>query len=187
MPAILQNKYKEVYGLSEYDAAVLCSDKEDAAFYEELVSGNHHYKAAANWMQGPLKAYCNEHNLSSIQQFPLKITQIAALIDFTESGKVSFNIASSRILPAMIANGAEEPHDIAISMNLLQESNESTVQQWVNEALTSMPDKVKEYQAGKKNLIGLFAGQVKKLSKGKADMQLVNKILEQTLHQQLNS
>ena len=46
-----------------------------------------------------------------------------------------------------------------------------------------MPDKVKEYRSGKKALIGLFAGQVKKLSKGKAAMPLVNKLLEQQLNQ----
>ena len=82
----------------------------------------------------------------------------------------------------MIANGYVAPQTLAENMNLLQESNEGAVEQWVTEALASMPDKVKEYQAGKKGLIGLFAGQVKKISKGKADMQLVNKILDQQLN-----
>ena len=181
MPDALQIKYKEIYGLSEYDAAVICSDKENAAFYEQLIDGNSLYKAAANWMQGPLKAYCNEQQIGW-EQFPLTTQQIASLIDFTESGKLSFNIAALKILPAMIANGGGEPQDIAESLNLLQESDESTVVNWVNETLAAMPDKVKEYQSGKKNLLGLFAGQVKKLSKGKADMQLVNKILEQELN-----
>ncbi|HSN61985.1 MAG TPA: hypothetical protein VLR49_13690, partial [Ferruginibacter sp.] len=166
---------------SEYDAAVICSDKENASFYEQLIHGNSHYKAAANWMQGPLKAYCNEQQIGW-ERFPLTTQQIASLIDFTESGKLSFNIAALKILPAMIANGGGEPQEIAESLNLLQESDESTVVNWVNETLAALPDKVKEYQSGKKNLLGLFAGQVKKLSKGKADMQLVNKILEQELN-----
>ena len=182
LPAALQQKYKEAYGLSDYDVAVICSDKDDAAYYEALITGNTHYKAAANWMLGPLKAYCNEHNIS-IAQFPLKVAEVAALIHFTESGKISFNIASAKILPAMIANGGGEPLTVATQMNLLQEADESTVEQWVRETLTSMPDKVKEYQLGKKNLIALFAGQVKKLSAGKAPMPLVNKFLEKHLNQ----
>ena len=182
MPEQLQAKYKEAYGLSDYDAGVLCIDKEDAQYYEQLVAGNTWYKAAANWMLGPLKAYCNENNISH-NQFPLTVKQVQSLIEFAETGKVSFNIASTRILSEMITNGGGEPHQIAAALNLLQESDESTVELWVKETLAAMPDKVKDYQAGKKNLLGLFAGQVKKLSKGKADMQLVNKILDQHLQQ----
>jgi aspartyl-tRNA(Asn)/glutamyl-tRNA(Gln) amidotransferase subunit B len=81
----------------------------------------------------------------------------------------------------MIAGGGE-PQAIAESLNLLQESDESTVVAWVKETIASMPDKVKEYKSGKKNLLGLFAGQVKKLSQGKADMQLVNKLLAEELN-----
>jgi aspartyl-tRNA(Asn)/glutamyl-tRNA(Gln) amidotransferase subunit B len=182
LPAAMQEHYKRAYGLSEYDAAVLCSDKEEALFYEALIRENKLYKPAANWMLGPLKAWCNENN-STIQAFPLPATQVAQLIGFTESGKVNFNMAATRILPAMIAAGGGDPLTIATQMNLIQESDESTVEQWVKETLAAMPDKVKEYQAGKKALIGLFAGQVKKLSNGKAAMPLVNKILEQQLKQ----
>ncbi len=181
MPEALQEQYKNEYGLSDYDAAIICNDKEDAAFYEALVKGKTYYKAAANWMNGPLKAYCNDAQLS-LQQFPLSAAQLAELVEFTETGQVSFNIASTKILPAMIAQSGGNPSAIAHSLNLLQESDEGTVLDWVNQTLASMPDKVKEYKAGKKNLLGLFAGQVKKLSKGKADMQLVQKILEQELN-----
>ena len=181
LPVALQQKYKTAYGLSDYDAAVICADKDDAAFYETIIENNTYFKAAANWMLGPLKAYCNEHNIS-IQQFPLKAAQVAALVNFTESGQVSFNIAAAKILPAMIANGGGEPQKIAADLNLLQESDESMVEAWVKETLAAMPDKVKEYQSGKKALIGLFAGQIKKRSNGKAAMPLVNKILEQQLN-----
>ena len=180
MPAALQQDFKERYHLSEYDAAIICSDKEDAAFYEHLVTGNTHYKAAANWMQGPLKAWCNEHNCS-MGSFPLGPASVAALIDFTEEGKVNFSVAASRILPVMVKEGGD-PRAIAEKLNLLQDSDETTVRVWITQALVEMPDKVKEYKSGKKNLLGLFAGQVKKLSKGKADMALVNKILAEELN-----
>lgn len=181
LPAAIAQQFKEEYGLGEYDVSVICSDREDAHFYQQLISNNKNYKAAANWMLGPLKAYCNENNIG-LADLPLSAGQLASLIGFTESGKVSFNIASTKMLQSMIANGYEEPQILAEKMNLLQESDKAAVEQWVIETLTSMPDKVKEYQSGKKGLIGLFAGQVKKISKGKADMQLVNKLLEQQLN-----
>lgn len=181
LPAAIEQQFKEQYQLSDYDASVICNDKEDADFYILLVSGNQNYKAAANWMLGPVKAYCNENNIP-IGQFPLAAEQLSALINFTESGKVSFNTASTRMLQSMISNGYTEPEELAKQLDLIRESDESTVEEWVKETLVSMPDKVKEYRSGKKGLIGLFAGQVKKLSKGKADMQLVNKILEEQLN-----
>lgn len=181
LPAVTEQLFKTQYGLSDYDAAVICSDREDTFFYQQLIEGNTNYKASANWMLGPLKAYCNENNIG-FNSLPLTAAQLAALINFTETGKVSFNIASTRILQAMFTNGYEEPQLLAEKMNLLQESDEGAVEEWVKEALAAMPDKVKEYRSGKKGLIGLFAGQVKKLSGGKADMQLVNKILEQQLN-----
>ncbi len=182
LPGELQERYRQEHGLSAYDTGVLCSDKDEAAFYEQLTAGNGLYKPAANWMLGPVKAYCNEHNLP-IGGFPLTAEQLGSLIHITEAGKLSFNIASTRILPAMIANGGGDPLALATEMNLVQESNESTVEEWVKQTLAAMPDKVKDYRAGKKALIGLFAGQVKKLSQGKADMPLVNRILEQHLNQ----
>ena len=181
LPEALQQQYKERYGLSDYDAAMICNDQFDANFYEQLVTGKTFYKAAVNWMNGPVKAYCNEAEIN-LQLFPLSAGQLAELIAFTESGQVSFNIAATKILPAMIAQAGASPQQIASSLNLLQESDEGLMLDWVHQTMQSMPDKVKEYKSGKKNLLGLFAGQVKKISKGKADMQLVQKILEQELN-----
>ena len=68
-------------------------------------------------------------------------------------------------------------------LNVLQEKNDDSLNSWVDEVLSKMPDKVLEYKKGKKNLIGLFSGEVKKISKGKADMKAVNQILNQKLNQ----
>jgi len=73
---------------------------------------------------------------------------------------------------------------IATELNLLAEHDGASLEQWVDEVIAKMPDKIKEYRSGKKGLIGLFAGEVKKLSKGKADMQKVNSILEKKLNDQ---
>ena len=180
LPEQLKEKYIKEFSLPDYDASVICNDKEDADFFEELIRHTKYYKPAANWILGPLKFYCNEHNIS-IASFPLQPAIIASLVELTESGQVSFSNASTKILQELIKDPAGSPLHIAASLNLLQESNSSAIEDWVNEVISSMPDKVKEYKSGKKGLIGLFAGEVKKKSKGKADMGVVNKLLSEKL------
>ncbi|MEP7165923.1 MAG: Asp-tRNA(Asn)/Glu-tRNA(Gln) amidotransferase subunit GatB [Ferruginibacter sp.] len=181
LPDQLKEKFIKEYALPEYDAAIICNDKVDADFFEELLMHTNQYKPAANWMLGPLKFYCNENNIS-IASFPLQPAIIASLIEMTESGQVNFNNASTKILQELIKNPGETAINIAASLNLLQESDSGAVENWVNEVIASMPDKVKEYKSGKKGLIGLFAGEVKKKSRGKADMQLTNKLLAEKLN-----
>ena len=181
LPAPLQKKYTDQYKLSAYDAGIICSDKEDADFFEQLVQHNNNYKAVANWMIGPLKSYCNENN-TGFSQFPLQPAAIAALIEMTDAGKVNFNNASGKILQALIADPEKTALQIATQLNLLQQSDTGAVETWVVSVIEAMPQKVKEYKSGKKNLLGLFAGEVKKLSKGKADMQIVNKLLAEKLN-----
>ena len=62
LPEALKEKYIAAYGLSAYDAAVLCHDKEEVDYFESILQYTSHHKAVANWMLGPLKHYCNEHS-----------------------------------------------------------------------------------------------------------------------------
>ncbi len=181
LPAELQKKYIAQYKLSPYDAAVICNDKEDADFFEQLVQHTSNYKAAANWMIGPLKSYCHEHSCG-FSTFPLESAAVGGLIQLTAAGLINFKNASGKILQAMIAAPATTALQIATELNLLQESGAGIVETWVEKVIDSLPQKVKEYKSGKKNLLGLFAGEVKKISNGKADMQLVNKLLAEKLN-----
>ena len=113
---------------------------------------------------------------------PLSPEKIASLIQLVDEGKISFSTASTKILSSLLNDPSKEPLQIATELNLLQDSNTDSITAWVDEVIAKMPDKVKEYKTGKKGLIGLFAGEVKKISKGKADMQLVNKLLAEKLN-----
>ena len=84
-------------------------------------------------------------------------------------------------MPALIAEPTTDVNALAIKLNIIQEDNEDLLEQWVNEVVSKMPDKVKEYQKGKKGLIGLFVGEVKKVSKGKADPKKTTTMLEEKL------
>ncbi|MBU3713866.1 MAG: Asp-tRNA(Asn)/Glu-tRNA(Gln) amidotransferase subunit GatB [Ferruginibacter sp.] len=176
LPEQLKQKYISAYNLSEYDASLISADKETVSFFDNMLNHSHHYKAIANWIIGPVKEYCNEEKIS-IVDFPLNEKKLAELIDLTEAGQINFNNASTKILHSLIANPNQNAMEASQALNLIQEKDSSAIEQWINEALASMPEKVKEYKSGKKGLLGLFAGEVKKRSKGKADMQEVTRIL----------
>jgi aspartyl-tRNA(Asn)/glutamyl-tRNA(Gln) amidotransferase subunit B len=181
LPEALEIKYKEVFQLPAYDAQVICSDKAQVNYFEEIIKHTTNYKAAVNWLMGPIKSYLNDHSIE-LEAFPLSPQKTASLIQLVSDGKVNFSIASTKILSALIQAPQKNPLEIVTELNLLQESNNDSVTSWVDEVINKMPDKVKEYRSGKKGLIGLFAGEVKKLSKGKADMSLVNKLLAEKLN-----
>ena len=65
--------------------------------------------------------------------------------------------------------------------NLLQTGTTDDIEKWIDEVLAMHPEKVAEYKKGKKGLLGLFMGEVKKLSKGKADPKMTTSLLEQKL------
>ena len=182
LPYALQEKYKSVFGLGQYDASLLCHDRETALYFENIIAHHAHPKSVANWMNGPLRAWANEHH-RSFSDLPVTAAQIAGLIQLADEGKVSFNIASTKLFEAMLQAPDQTAETLATSLNLLQESDDETLKRWVQEVIAQMPEKAQEYKSGKKNLIGLFAGQVKKLSKGKADMQAVQKLLTEALNQ----
>jgi aspartyl-tRNA(Asn)/glutamyl-tRNA(Gln) amidotransferase subunit B len=180
LPEQLIGRYMEKYNLSRYDAEVITDDKETADYFESLILLTSSYKAAANWLLGPVKSYLNENGIS-ISSFPLKPTGMASLIALVEDGRVHFSTASSKIFPELISGSTTDPLEIATRLNLIQTCDETRILEWVKQTLEKMPEKVLEYKKGKKGLLGLFVGEVKKISNGQADPQLTNQILIQKL------
>ena len=180
LPEELEKKYQELLHLSAYDASVICSDKDLVNYFESVIKHTSNNKAAANWLLGPVKSHLNDIG-KEINDFTLPATAIAGLIGLIDEGKINFSNASGKIFSALLIDPDKDPLQIATDLNLLQQSDSGSLEAWVDEAIAKMPDKVKEYKTGKKGLIGLFAGEVKKLSKGTADMQMVNKLLTEKL------
>ena len=80
-------------------------------------------------------------------------------------------------MPAVIKNNTETVAALAAQLNIIQTKNTNELKEWVTIVLNKMPDKVAEYKKGKKGLMGLFVGEVKKLSKGKADPKIVTQFI----------
>jgi aspartyl-tRNA(Asn)/glutamyl-tRNA(Gln) amidotransferase subunit B len=180
LPEELIARYTLQLHLPEYDARVICDDKEMADYFEALIKESSNYKAASNWLLGPVKSYLNDNGMP-MKDFSMLPKTLAGLIQLVDDNKVNFSVASSKIFPALIKDGNEDPMQVASKLNLLQSSDSDEVLAWVEQALASMPDKVNEYKKGKKGLIGLFVGEVKKISKGKADPKITNKLLLEKL------
>jgi len=179
LPDALINKYQQVFGLSAYDATQLCDEKATTDYFEKVIEHTTSYKSVANWLLGPVRQYLNEQAIG-FELFSLSPELLAELIELVDAGKVSFSIAATKILPVIITEN-KPPLAVAENLQLLQISDSNELEKWVEEAIAAMPDKVAAYKKGKKGLIGLFVGEVKKRSKGKADPKMVTQLLEQKL------
>ena len=179
LPKELHAKYIQL-GLSEYDASLLTDDKEIAMYFESVLEHTSSYKAAANWIMGSIKSYLNDQAIH-ISEFPLSPKSIADLIGLVEKGVVSNSTASGELFRALIEEPEADAESMARRKNLVQESDQDALMELVQQALAANPQKVEEYKAGKKGLLGMFMGEVMKLSKGKADPKVASKLVQQEL------
>ena len=179
LPGVLKNKWKEKYALSEYDVDQLCENKEEADFYIAWTKQTNHYKSAANWILGPIREYRNETNSTYNSLLPY-IPYLVELLDLVASNQLNFSVASGKVFKAVMQQ-IQSPKEYAKSNNLLQSNSTEEIEIWVDQVLLMHPEKIIEYKKGKKGLIGLFTGEVKKLSQGKADPKITMQLLEQKL------
>ena len=180
LPRELFLKYVHQFGLSEYDAFLLTDNKGIAAFYEELIASTSNYKSAANWVMGDIKSYLNEFGVE-INDFPIPAIKIAELIALIDAGKISHSVASQRIFPALLKESSSSPLEIAEQLNLLQDSNEDALLEFIEQVIQQNDSEVERYRNGEKQLIGFLMGQLMKVSKGKADPKAANNLLRKQL------
>lgn len=180
LPAELFEKFTKVYGLPEYDAFVLTDEKGMALYFDEICQHTKNYKAASNWMMGAVKSYLNELTLD-ISNFVVKPVQIAELIALVDANKVSNSVAKDKIYPEIIKDPSKSALAVAEALNLIQQSDTGALQDFVDQVVAKFPEKVAEYKAGKKGLIGMFMGEVMKLSAGKADPKVTTELLKKKL------
>lgn len=179
LPNDLHKKYIAL-GLSEYDAGVLTDSKEIALFFEAIIKHTKAVKSAANWLTVQIKAHLND-NAIHISDFPVSAERIAELVNFIDSGKIGHNIATNKVFPKMMEEPNKSPSQIAEENNWVQESDSGALAEFARQAIAKYPEKVTEYKNGKTNLLGLFMGEVMKLSKGKADPKIANKLVKEIL------
>jgi aspartyl-tRNA(Asn)/glutamyl-tRNA(Gln) amidotransferase subunit B len=178
-PRAMREKFVTDYKLSSYDAGVLTDSKEVALFFEEVCEKTPHYKAAANWMMGPIKSIINEQKEDDVI-VPITSDQLVQLVEVVEKRQLSFSLANKQVFPYLIKNPQKSAEQSIIELGLSATSQDD-ISDVILEVVKSFPDKVKAYQNGKKNLLGMFMGEVMKKTNGTADPKKTNDLLRDAL------
>lgn len=180
LPRELLLKFVQHYKLPAYDAEVLTESKDVAIYFEEIATHTNNFKAASNWVMGPIKSYLNDAGIA-IRQFPISPAVVAELIQLIDEGKISFTVATQTVLPSLMQHPTQSALVVAQQLNVMQDSNQDYLLAIVNEVINEFPLKVKEFKNGKKGIATMFVGEVMKRSKAKADPKLANQLIEKKL------
>ncbi|MBE3554195.1 MAG: Asp-tRNA(Asn)/Glu-tRNA(Gln) amidotransferase subunit GatB [Thermicanus sp.] len=181
LPDARRERYVREWGIPEYDAGVLTLTKKTADFFEKAVAAGVDAKAVSNWMMGELMGYLNKNNME-IDQIPMTPEQLAEMIRLIEKGTISGKIAKT-VFAEMLESG-KDPDRIVKEKGLVQISDEGAIRQIVEKVVAANPQSVQDYKAGKERAIGYLVGQVMKETKGKANPQMVNQLLVETLNRE---
>jgi aspartyl-tRNA(Asn)/glutamyl-tRNA(Gln) amidotransferase subunit B len=180
LPGVKQSRFVRQYAIPEYDAAVLTESRELAEYFEEVCRHTTSYKAASNWVMGPVKSFLNDLGVE-VARFSVRPQVLAGLISLIDAGKVSYTAAAQKIFPELTKTD-RDPMQIAQELNVIQESSTDSILPIVKEVLREFPLKVEEYHNGKKGIVAMFMGEVMKRSRGKADPKVANELLVQNLN-----
>lgn len=178
LPAARRARYQSECGLSAEDADVLAESKEMADFFDAAQKLGAPAKAVANWLIGPTNAYLKE---SKVEFGEVKLTpkNMADLAESVNSGKVSSTIAKGLLLDLLKDGG--DVAKLIESKGLAQVSDEGPIKAIVQEVLDNSPSQLADYKSGKTKLRQYFFGETMKALKGKANPQVINKLLDELL------
>ncbi|MCX5542866.1 Asp-tRNA(Asn)/Glu-tRNA(Gln) amidotransferase subunit GatB [Paraburkholderia sp. CNPSo 3076] len=184
LPATMQTRFIEQYGVTPYDANVLTSSKAMAAYFEAVVAkaGAAQAKAAANWLMGEVSSQLNREGLD-IAASPVSAAQFAVLLARIADGTISNKIAKE-VFQAMWdekAADVDAADRIIEAKGLKQISDTGALEAIIDEVLAANQKSVEEFRAGKEKAFNALIGQAMKATKGKANPQQVNELLKKKL------
>ena len=177
LPDEKKERFIREHNLSAYEANILVSEKEISDYYEKVIR-DCDKKMAKNWITVELFSVLNKKNISILNS-PVSAKNLSALIKMISSGKISGKIAKEVFEQMQI--GDKDPKKIVEEEGLTQQSDPKQLEKIILEMLSKNQDKVTQYKSGKEKLFGYFVGEVMKISKGKANPNLVNQILKNKL------
>lgn len=173
-----QKRYIEELGLPVYDAKVLTLTKEMADFFEGTVAGGADPKLASNWIMVEVSGYLNAEG-KELHEVPLTAEGLASMIKLIENGTISSKIAKT-VFKELIENGGNA-EEIVKAKGLVQISDEGTLLKIISEVLDNNPKSIEDFKGGKAKATGFLVGQIMKATKGQANPQMVNQLLQQEL------
>ncbi|WP_042299257.1 Asp-tRNA(Asn)/Glu-tRNA(Gln) amidotransferase subunit GatB [Paraburkholderia kururiensis] len=188
LPAGMQRRFVEQYGVTPYDAGVLTSSKAMAVYFEAVVAkagagqDKTQAKVAANWLMGEVSSQLNREGLD-VGQSPVSAAQLALLLQRIADGTISNKIAKEVFLAMWDEKATDEgaADRIIEAKGLKQISDTGALEAIIDEVLAANQKSVDEYRAGKDKAFNALIGQAMKATKGKANPQQVNELLKKKL------
>jgi aspartyl-tRNA(Asn)/glutamyl-tRNA(Gln) amidotransferase subunit B len=178
LPEAKRQRFIKQYGLAEYDAGVLVADAVLASYYEKAAVTSKNPKAISNWVTTELLGKLNEAK-KTIGECVIQPEHLAELVALVDGGQISGKIGKE-VFVEMFDSG-KSPALIVKEKGLVQVSDTGALEGFANEAIAKNPKSVADFKAGNEGAINFLKGQVMKLSKGKANPQLVSEILQKKL------
>ncbi|WP_175718723.1 Asp-tRNA(Asn)/Glu-tRNA(Gln) amidotransferase subunit GatB [Burkholderia anthina] len=184
LPAAMQQRFAEQYGVSAYDAGVLTSSKAMAAYFESVVAkaGAANAKIAANWLMGDVSSQLNRDGIE-IDAIPVSAAQLALVLQRIADGTISNKIAKEIFATIWDEKATDEAaaDRIIDAKGLKQISDTGALEAIIDEVLAANAKSVEEFRAGKEKAFNALIGQAMKATKGKANPQQVNELLKKKL------
>lgn len=181
LPLKMQARFISEYGLSEYDACVLTSDKSTAEFFDSSVKAGGNAKRICNLITQTGLKIANEKGCS-VAQLGIETARLAELAKMADGGQISATAAVTIFVE--MTNSKELPDQIAARLNLVQKSDAGELEKVVDEVIAANSQAVEDAKSGdkkSKKAYGFLMGQVMQKTKGTANPQVVAKILEAKL------
>jgi len=175
LPATKRERFTAQYALGVDDAAVLTAERAVADYYEAVVHAGAEPKAAANWVRTEVLADAKDHE----ETLRVPPSALAQLIGLVKGGTLSHQ-AAKRVFGEVAERGGE-PRNVAEALGLVQVADTGVVAGWVSEVLGAHTTEVTRYKNGETKLMPFFIGQVMKVSRGKADPKLTQRVIEEQL------
>ena len=179
LPEARMRRFKTEYGLSDYDAAVLVSEKAIADYFEKCAElYPEHGKVIANWTMGDIMAQLKglKVTIDKIAVTPERLVELLKMID---EGTISGKIAKTVLVE--IVEAKKGPRDIVKAKGLAQVSDSGQIEAMVKAVVEREEKSVTDYKNGKASAFTFLVGQVMKEAKGKANPAVVNQILKKML------
>jgi glutaminyl-tRNA synthetase len=164
------------HGLSEVDTDLLTGERATGDLFEGALSSGAPAAAVARWIINDLPRELGERELPDV---PMTPAALGALVSAVESGSIS-GPAGKEVFAVLMERGGD-PDQIIAERGLAQVSDEGAIAALVDEVIAANPDKAEAYRSGKTALAGFFVGQVLRASQGKANPQVVQKLVAERL------
>lgn len=171
-------RFVSQYGIPEYDAAVLTTDKALADYFERAVKVHDNAKKISNWIMSELLRELKNTG-KEITECPVTAEHIAKLVQLIDNNTISGKIAKT-VFEEMFQNG-KDPESVIKEKNLVQVSDTSAIEKIIDEVIAANPGQHAQYKSGKDKLFGFFVGQVMKAMQGQGNPGVVNEILKKKL------